>query len=144
MTNQRKNRKTKATTAVRACLLAACALLLTVPPQAAAAPDPFRADWLYVEVTRGDITSGDVRGSLLLCDPQQGHEHAVRACGELRAVSGEVDRLPLKEAHCPLIHAPVSAAARGEWDGRSITYEATFANTCVLAARTGAVFELPR
>jgi hypothetical protein len=136
----------KATMAVRACLLAACALLVAgpAPAGAAAPPESIPADWLYVSVTRGEAGSGDTRGTLLLCDPPRGHEQAVRACGELRAARGEVDRIPLKDTFCPMVYAPVSAAARGEWGGRAITYKETFANSCLLAARTGAVFALPQ
>ncbi|WP_307135781.1 SSI family serine proteinase inhibitor [Streptomyces aurantiacus] len=150
----------KATTAVRACLLAACALLVAgpVPARAAALPQSPPGDWLYVTVTRGDartgdprtgdprtgdVRSGDTRGALLLCDPPQGHAHAARACEELRAAHGDVGRIPLKETFCPMVYAPVSATARGEWGGRPITYEETFANSCALTARTGAVFALP-
>ncbi|MFE9681199.1 SSI family serine proteinase inhibitor [Streptomyces sp. NPDC002701] len=135
----------KATMAVRACLLAACALLAAgpVPARATTFPESLPADWLYVTVTSGDTRSGGTRGTLLLCDPPQGHEQAERACGELRAARGEVGRIPLKEAYCPMVHAPVSASARGRWDGRPITYRETFANACVMAARTGAVFALP-
>lgn len=146
----------KATTAVRACLLAACALLVAgpVPARAAALPEPPPGDWLYVTVTRadartgdprtGDIRSGDTRGTLLLCDPPQGHAYAVRACEELRAAHGDVGRIPLKETFCPMVYAPVSAAARGEWGGRTVMYKETFANSCALSARTGAVFALPQ
>ncbi|MEU5704523.1 SSI family serine proteinase inhibitor [Streptomyces aurantiacus] len=140
----------KATTAVRACLLAACALLVAgpVPARAAALPQSPPGDWLYVTVTRGDartgdVRSGDTRGALLLCDPPQGHAHAARACEELRAAHGDVGRIPLKETFCPMVYAPLTAAARGEWGGRTITYEETFANACALTARTGAVFALP-
>ncbi|MEU9186777.1 SSI family serine proteinase inhibitor [Streptomyces sp. NPDC048484] len=135
----------KATVAVRACLLAACALLVAgpVPARAQALPESIQGDWLYVSVTRGDGGSGATRGTLLLCDPPQGHEQAVRACGELRAARGEVDRIPLKDTFCPMVYAPVSAAARGEWGGHAITYKETFANSCLMAARTGAVFALP-
>ncbi|WP_373465833.1 SSI family serine proteinase inhibitor [Streptomyces sp. V3I8] len=136
----------KVTAALRACLPAVCALLMAgpVPARAAALPDSPAGDWLYVTLTRGDARSGDTRGALLLCDPPQGHPQAARACGELRAARGEVGRIPLRDAFCPMVHAPVTASARGAWGGRPVTYEETFANSCVLAARTGAVFALPR
>ncbi|MCX4904586.1 SSI family serine proteinase inhibitor [Streptomyces sp. NBC_00878] len=143
----------KATAAVRTCLLAACALLVagSVPARAAAPPESLAGNWLYVTVTRGDIRagdtdsdtgSGDTRGALLLCDPPQGHAHAVRACGELRAAGGAIGRIPPTGVHCPMIYAPVTASARGEWGGRAVTHTETYANSCVLAARTGAVFAL--
>ncbi|MFS8197391.1 SSI family serine proteinase inhibitor [Streptomyces sp. CWNU-52B] len=154
----------KATAAVRACLLATCALLVAGPVQARAAalPEPSAGDWLYVTVTDGDsggsrpgeARSGDVRpgdprsgatrGTLLLCDPPRGHVHAARACEELRAAHGDVGLIPAEDSFCPMVYAPVSATARGTWGGRAITYKETFANSCVLTARTGAVFDLPR
>ncbi|MGC5563491.1 SSI family serine proteinase inhibitor [Streptomyces sp. FR-108] len=136
----------KATAAVRAFLLAACALLVAgpVPARAAALPAAPSGDWLYVTVARGEPRSGDLRGTLLLCDPPRGHEQAARACEELRAAHGDVGRIPLKDTFCPMVYAPVSVSARGEWGGHAIAYEETFANSCVLSARTGAVFALPR
>ena len=135
----------KATAAVRICLLAACALLVAAtaaPAQATAPPESLAGDWLYVTVTRGDSRAGDTPGTLLMCDPPQGPTHAVRACEELRAADGNIDRIPPKDAYCLMIYAPVTASARGEWGGRAVTYQETFANSCVMAARTGAVFAL--
>ncbi|MGP4050741.1 SSI family serine proteinase inhibitor [Streptomyces sp. 2A115] len=130
--------------AVRNGLLAACALLAAaaVPVQAAphgAIPD----DWLYVTVTSGDDTrSGTPRGTLLRCDPPRGHAQAVPACEELRTADGDVGRIPPKDGYCPMIYAPVTVSARGEWGGRPVTYKKTFSNSCVMAAQTGGVFAL--
>lgn len=138
----------KATVAVRTCLLAACALLMAgpAPAQAAAPRESLAGDWLHVTITRGESRgesrSGDTRGRLLLCDPPQGHAHAVRACEELRAAGGDIGRIPPKDTYCSMIYAPVTASARGEWGGRAVTYTETFSNLCILAARTGAVFAL--
>ncbi|QFZ73681.1 serine protease [Streptomyces fagopyri] len=83
------------------------------------------------------------RGALLLCDPPQGHPHAARACAELAAAEGDIGRIPdTPGVLCPMIYAPVTAAARGAWDGRPVTYTHTFANSCVMGAATGAVFDL--
>ncbi|MEU1528939.1 SSI family serine proteinase inhibitor [Streptomyces fagopyri] len=90
----------------------------------------------------GDGMHG-TRGALLLCDPPQGHPHAARACAELVAAEGDIDRIPDRPgALCPMIYAPVTAAARGAWDGRPVTYTHTFANSCAMGAATGAVFAL--
>ncbi|MFD9192916.1 SSI family serine proteinase inhibitor [Streptomyces phaeochromogenes] len=134
----------KATAAVRACLLTACALLVagSGPARAAAPPESIAGNWLYVTVTRGDARSSDTRGTLLLCDPPQGHAHAVRACAELHAAGGDIGRIPPKEVYCPMIYAPVTTSARGEWGGRAVTYKETHSNSCVMAARTGSVFAL--
>ncbi|MFF9622959.1 SSI family serine proteinase inhibitor [Streptomyces griseosporeus] len=99
-------------------------------------------DWLYLTVTRGDARAGDTRGTLLLCAPPQGHARAAQACAELAAADGDIAALPLKDVYCPMVYAPVTVRAQGEWDGRPVRYTETFANGCVMAARTGAVFAL--
>ncbi|OSC62284.1 serine protease [Streptomyces sp. 4F] len=111
---------TLTTAAARAGLLAAAALLLACAAPAQAGPPP--------------------RGALLLCDPPRGHARAARACAELDAVNGRIADIPLRETHCPMIHAPVTAQARGQWRGQPVEYTQTFSNDCVMAARTGAVF----
>jgi hypothetical protein len=132
---------TNPTRAVRGGLLAALALLTV----GASAPDRTTAahgDWLYVSLTRGDTRSSDTRGTLLLCDPPQGHGRAAQACAELHRTGGDITRIPHRNAICTEIYAPVRAAAEGRWNGRTVTYEQTFANACVMTARTGAVFAL--
>ncbi|MFF9773427.1 SSI family serine proteinase inhibitor [Streptomyces sp. NPDC013978] len=132
---------TNPTLAVRGGLLAALALLAL----GASAPDrttAVRSDWLYVTLTRGDARSSDTRGTLLLCDPPQGHGRAAQACAELRRTEGDITRIPHRDTICTEIYAPVRATAEGQWGGRQVAYEQTFANPCVMAARTGAVFAL--
>ncbi|MER5472410.1 SSI family serine proteinase inhibitor [Streptomyces sp. NPDC002685] len=136
---------TKTLPAVRVGLLVSVALLTAgAPPAARAAPHEARSgNWLRLGVTRGDARSGDTRGVLLLCDPPQGHAHAVKACEELGAAGGDIDRIPPRlGAVCPMIYAPVAASAYGEWDGHRVDYTHRFSNTCVLGAETGAVFDL--
>jgi hypothetical protein len=147
---------TKATTAVprwlRRGLPTAAALFLAgagaVPAQAVPAvrADHRHADdgdWLYVTVTRGDTrASGDTRGTLLLCDPPRGHSHATQACDQLRSAGGDIRGIPRKDGLCSMIYAPVSVQAHGRWQGRSVEYSETFANACVMQARTGDVFAL--
>jgi hypothetical protein len=135
---------TKNTQAVRGALLAATALLAVGPAPAHAAPrEAVPGNWLYLTVTTGDTRSGDTRGTLLLCDPPQGHVRAAQACEELRAVQGDISRIPLSaDAVCPMVYAPVTVSARGAWSGHRIEYGRTFANSCVLRAETRAVFAL--
>ncbi|RPE39526.1 subtilisin inhibitor-like [Streptomyces sp. Ag109_O5-1] len=130
-------------TAAGGALLAAAALLVTAPAQAAPG-DTRDGDYLNLTVTKeGDGRAGGTRGTLLLCDPPQGHSRAAEACAELAAVGGDITRItPTKGAICSMIYAPVTAQARGEWNGRPIEYRETFSNSCVMAARTGPVFAL--
>ncbi|MEU5597697.1 SSI family serine proteinase inhibitor [Streptomyces sp. NPDC020298] len=136
---------TKAT-AVRGALLAAVALLAAGPASAATTPrGAGQADWLYLTVTHGDARAGDTRGTLLLCDPPRGHARAAEACGELTTAKGDIRAIPQKQnVFCPMIYAPVTVRAGGEWHGRPVDYRETFPNACAMGARTGAVFALDR
>ena len=128
--------------AVRGALLAAVALLVAGPtPAQAGAQEAFPGNWLYLTVTRGDARSSDTRGTLL-CSPPQGHSRAAEACAELDAVDGDIRALRPAGIYCPMIYAPVTAHARGEWNGRPVAYTETFSNGCVMGGRTGAVFAL--
>ncbi|QOV34806.1 serine protease [Streptomyces ferrugineus] len=134
---------TRRITAVRGGLLAtAAALALGAAMPPAAAQDP--GNWLLVTVTRGDDRHGGTPGTLLLCDPPRGHARAAEACADLDRVGGDISRLRQKDAFCPMIYAPVTAHARGEWNGHPVEYRETFSNGCGMAARTGAVFAVDR
>ncbi|MDT9695033.1 SSI family serine proteinase inhibitor [Streptomyces sp. P17] len=128
---------------VRGALLAAASLLVlaTVPAQAAER-ETLPGNWLYLTLTTGNAQSSDTRGTLLMCNPPQGHTSAAEACAELAAVDGDIDRMTPKDTVCPMIYAPVSAKASGQWNGRPIEYRGTFGNACEMEARTGAVFAL--
>ncbi|MFJ7077355.1 SSI family serine proteinase inhibitor [Streptomyces sp. NPDC098781] len=134
---------TRRSTAVRGGLLAVAAALalgVTTPP--ATAQDSDSGNWLFVTVTRGDGDRSEAPGRLLLCDPPMGHKKAAEACADLDRVGGDITRLRRKDAYCPMIYAPVTAHARGEWNGHPVEYRETFSNGCGMAARTGAVFAL--
>jgi hypothetical protein len=135
---------TTAATAVRGGLLAAAAALLlaTAAPAWATPQEPVGGNWLFVTVTRGEARSGDAPGTLLLCDPPQGHGRAAEACAQLQEAHGDLHAITTKGTYCPMIYAPVTAHARGRWNGRSVDYTETFSNACVMEARTGAVFAL--
>ncbi|MFI7405146.1 SSI family serine proteinase inhibitor [Streptomyces sp. NPDC049541] len=129
--------------AVRGSLLAAALLAGGAAPAQAASPGFPPTDWLYLTVTKGDARSPHTRDTLLLCDPPQGHARAADACEELAAADGDIARIPSKKnIFCPMIYAPVTVHARGEWNGRRVEYTQTFSSTCVMAGRTGSVFAL--
>ncbi|MFE7814961.1 SSI family serine proteinase inhibitor [Streptomyces sp. NPDC057433] len=134
-------------TAVRGALLAATALLaFLVPTPAQADPAPRGAaasdSWLLLGVDRGETRTGTTPGRLLLCDPPQGHPRAAEACAELAAADGRITGIPARDTYCPMVHAPVTAHARGQWRGQPVEYTETFPNRCVMEARTGSVFAL--
>jgi hypothetical protein len=130
------------TNALRGGLLAAALLTAGAAPAQASHQETFSGDWLYLTVTHGDARSGSTRGTLLLCDPPQGHTRAAEACDQLGAAGGDIDRIPAMAAICPMIHAPVTAYARGWWHGMPVHYTRTFANECEMATLTGTVFAL--
>jgi hypothetical protein len=130
--------------AVRVGLLAAVALTMGASPAQPAPQEAVPGNRLYLSVTRGDARAGHTRGTELICDPPQGHAHAAEACQELDAAKGDISRIRSKaDVFCSLIYAPITASARGEWNGRPIDYTHTFSNSCVMGAETGAVFDLP-
>ncbi|MGY0070641.1 SSI family serine proteinase inhibitor [Streptomyces sp. QTS137] len=133
--------------AVRGALLAASALLaFLVPTPAQADPDPQGAadsdHWLLLGVDQGETRTGTTPGSLLLCDPPQGHPRAAEACEELAAADGRITGIPARDTYCPMVYAPVTAHARGQWRGQPVEYTKTFPNRCAMEARTGSVFAL--
>ncbi|MEU8032703.1 subtilase-type protease inhibitor [Streptomyces sp. NPDC049099] len=130
-------------TATAGALLAAAGLLAAAPAQAAPRSTfPLSDNWLYLTVVRGEnVQSGDKHGTLLLCDPLPlGYARAAEACAELASVEGDIARIPKKKVFCPMIFAPVTVHAHGQWNGRPIDYQETYSSKCVMEARTGAVF----
>ncbi|MEH0550563.1 SSI family serine proteinase inhibitor [Streptomyces sp. B21-101] len=132
--------------AVRRVLPAAAALLLAAgaaPAALAASHDALPGNWLQLTVTRGDARSSDTRGTLLLCDPPQGHARAAEACDALARSGGDVEAVPRDTGRvCPLVYAPVTVRAQGRWNGRPVDYSHTYSNDCEREALTGPVFAL--
>jgi hypothetical protein len=128
--------------ALRGGLLTAALLAAGAAPAQAVAHDFPPNNWLYLTVAKGDARAGHRHGTLLMCDPPEGHTRAAEACDELAAVGGDISRLPVKDAFCPMVYAPVTVHARGEWSGRKVDYTETFSSACFMTARTGSVFAL--
>ncbi|KOT41302.1 serine protease [Streptomyces caelestis] len=128
--------------AVRAGLVTALVLLACAAPARAGGGHVAEDSWLMLTVSRGETPSTRQDGTLLRCDPPRGHRRAADACAELTAVDGRIADLPAKDVVCPMVFAPVTAHASGRWRGRPVDYTETFPNTCLLTARTGAVFAL--
>jgi len=151
--------------AARRCLPTTAALLAVfavfaagaVPARAAAEPvrETGPRTYLHLTVARGDVLppglrplrpaghrSGHTRDALLLCEPPLGHGRAAEACAQLDAAHGDIRRIPTRDGSCPMIYAPVTAKARGMWQGRPVDYRETFSNACAMEAVTGALFAL--
>ncbi|MEU9833004.1 SSI family serine proteinase inhibitor [Streptosporangium sp. NPDC048047] len=98
---------------------------------------------LVLTVTPGEqFSASAARSALLVCDPPRGsHPQGARACAELSMVNGEFTALrPQPGVACTMQYDPVTVTASGIWDGRSIRYQHTFGNSCVMRASTGSVF----
>ncbi|MGJ5752603.1 subtilisin inhibitor-like [Streptomyces puniciscabiei] len=136
---------TRLTTAAGA-LLACAGLLAAAPaqaaPSAARSTFPLTDNWLYVTVIRGEnAQAGDKHGTLLMCDPLPlGYARAAEACDELTKAGGDISRIPQKKVFCPMIYAPVTVHAHGQWNGEPVDYQETYSSKCAMEARTGAVF----
>lgn len=127
--------------AARAALTAAAVLLACAAPARANAASPAQDTWLMLSVSHGQTPSASEGSTMLRCEPPGGdHRRAAEACAELAAANGRIADIPPKDAFCPMIYAPVTAHAHGMWHNRAVEYTETFANTCMLTARTGAVF----
>ncbi|GAB2610439.1 protease inhibitor [Streptomyces capparidis] len=137
-------------TAARAGLglvLAASALAVTGAGTASAEPAP--ADRgpsaLVLTVSEGEsaASSSATRAATLSCSPALAGDHPApeAACEELTAARGDFTSLSGDSSRvCPQIYDPVVVTADGIWQGKRVTYEQTYANTCVLEAETGQVF----
>ncbi len=129
--------------ATRRAVAAVAAILgfaATASPASAAPADapPVRSH-LFLSVSGADDTW--VRGVSLYCDPPRGfHPHADLACRALEGARGRLDTLAPDRHMCPMVYAPVTATATGTWHGRPVSWERSYANSCVMDARTGSVF----
>jgi len=106
-----------------------------------ASPDPAAAE---LTLTRGNGIDPAVAKSVTLsCAPEIGgtHPDSRDACAALDRDNADFDHLPhIREGMCPLVWDPVSVTATGRWHGRTVGYRHTYANSCVAANESAAVF----
>ncbi|WP_377267252.1 subtilase-type protease inhibitor [Peterkaempfera sp. SMS 1(5)a] len=98
---------------------------------------------LELTLHSGEEVSGRVLASVVLeCDPDGGsHPDPAAACGALRRSGGDFRALRARQGvMCPMIYAPVTAEATGQWDGRPVRWVRSYANRCAAAAESGGVF----
>jgi Subtilisin inhibitor-like len=78
----------------------------------------------------------------LRCDPASGpHPRSLEACKALTAVKGDPSKLPEEPRTCTREYDPVTATARGVWDGAAVNYQRGFSNRCELIRATGPLFD---
>ncbi|WP_405774798.1 subtilase-type protease inhibitor [Streptomyces sp. NBC_00859] len=126
-----------------AAALAAAACVTGIAGTAHAAPTSIYApSALVLTIGRGDeAASTVVRAVTLTCAPRpQGtHPASEAACAELKAVGGDLGLLSAAPAdpadrQCSFLWAPVTVTADGVWQGRRISWRATYGNACQMGA----------
>ncbi|QTE02651.1 subtilase-type protease inhibitor [Streptomyces cyanogenus] len=88
-------------------------------------------------------TATPERAVTLNCAPSASGTHpaAAQACAELRGIGGELDALkPADGVMCTKIYDPVVVTVQGVWQGKRLSYERTFSNTCMRDAVGGGLF----
>ncbi|MBH5334138.1 subtilase-type protease inhibitor [Streptomyces pactum] len=86
------------------------------------------------------------RAVTLSCTPTPTGTHPApaEACAELSAVNGDFSALratgTTSGQFCTKDYRPVVVTAQGVWQGRSVRYERTFSNSCVMQGTSNAVF----
>ncbi|MBB1243173.1 subtilase-type protease inhibitor [Streptomyces durbertensis] len=120
------------------------------PLSGTALATPATSDSLYaptaltLTVAKGETAASSVplRAVTLNCQPTGGsHPAAAKACADLFKADGDFNALPVNEDRmCPMIYDPYVVTAEGVFDGRRVSYERTFGNSCVLGAEQSHVF----
>ncbi|MEV8562222.1 protease inhibitor [Streptomyces sp. NPDC051917] len=88
-------------------------------------------------------TATPERAVTLTCAPTASGTHpaAAAACTELRGTGGDFDALkPAGDVWCNKLYDPVVVTVEGVWQGKRVSYERTFGNTCVRDSVGGGVF----
>ncbi len=93
---------------------------------------------LTIAMPEGPATTVELR-----CEPTGGtHPNATDACAELLAAQGDFGALQSQQAPqaCTMEYRPMTAVAKGTWQGRKVVWENEFSNACTLRTSTGTVF----
>lgn len=132
-------RTVSAAAAVTVCALAG--LSGTAQAESASPRSLFAPSSLVLAVGQGDeaATATIQRAVTLDCStkPSGSHPAAAAACAELRDVDGQFAELVNTESQraCTKEWAPVVVTASGVWQGRHVSWSATFGNRCELDAK---------
>ncbi|MBL7256557.1 SSI family serine proteinase inhibitor [Paractinoplanes lichenicola] len=77
----------------------------------------------------------------LTCDPPGGgHPLPAQACATLAATGADPDRIKPGTGACILLYKPVTATLSGTWQGREVSWQHRFGNTCEMRRATGVLF----
>ncbi|SDN46309.1 Subtilisin inhibitor-like [Allokutzneria albata] len=129
------------------CAALSGAALLASVTTASATPAPVELvapSALTLTVTHDGITSEAPKVALLNCSlpAVSTHPKTADACRDLQLAQGDFAKLNPsgRRAACTMEYDPFEVTATGTWRGKPVTHKATYANPCVLAASTGAVY----
>ncbi len=113
---------------------------LPAPPKGA--PEN-SATSLVLNIAEGEAATPVERSVELSCDPPGGtHPTAAQACTTLTQVNGDFTQLePDPETFCTANYDPVTATAEGTYNGKPVSYQETFGNSCAMASTLGATFD---
>ena len=100
---------------------------------------------LVLTIAHGEsaATATPQRAVTLNCAPTPSGTHPAPAlaCAELRGTGGDFDALkPSVDVWCNKLYNPVVVTVQGVWEGKRVSYERTFGNTCVRDSVGGGVF----
>uniref|UniRef100_A0AAU1I8J7 Subtilase-type protease inhibitor n=1 Tax=Streptomyces sp. NBC_00180 TaxID=2903632 RepID=A0AAU1I8J7_9ACTN len=121
---------------------------LTANPAGASEPRSLYApSAMVLTVGQGEnaATATVERAVTLTCKPTADGTHpdaAKAACADLERAHGQ-PALTLNDESdhiCPQIYAPVILTADGVWEGRRVSFEQTFANSCLAQAQVTNLF----
>ncbi|WP_030777551.1 subtilase-type protease inhibitor [Streptomyces sp. NRRL S-920] len=126
---------------------AACVLAATPGTAQAEAPGPqslYAPSALVLTVGQGeDANSAAIeRAVTLICAPRPAGSHPspAAACAELTRADGEFANLVNKNTSdiiCTKEWRPVTVTANGVWNGKRVSWSATFSNRCMMKAGLG-------
>ncbi|MFJ6752339.1 MULTISPECIES: SSI family serine proteinase inhibitor [unclassified Streptomyces] len=135
MPTSRRHRFARA--AATATVTAGAAVLTALAPAGATAPSA--DEQLFLTVSGSGNTW--IRGVQLVCPDTLGsHPEGVAACDALIGAAGDLNRLPGDPRACTREYDPVTATAKGTWQGRPVEWTKSYPNSCTLESATGAVF----
>ncbi|MFF3692943.1 subtilase-type protease inhibitor [Streptomyces sp. NPDC002221] len=99
---------------------------------------------ISIEPGTGDEGASVQRAVTLSCAPTPSGTHPApaAACAELRNVQGDFTALAASGAPrlCTQVWQPVTVRADGVWNGKRVSHVQTYANSCLKAAGSEAVF----
>ncbi|WP_019544485.1 SSI family serine proteinase inhibitor [Streptomyces sulphureus] len=94
-----------------------------------------------LELTLSGSEGTWTRAARLHCPSGTGtHPHGPAACADLARAHGDPDAVPSATGACSMIHDPVTASAYGTFRGRTVEWEKTFSNECLLHRSAGDLF----